>query len=146
MAINSSPQWLPATVSNATTSSSDKTITIEDNHLYQIMSIYVDYTTNATVGARQLEVQLRDESNNVLDFILPGLTQAESLNYFYAFNLNHRDLTSLRDSDKVFTTMPFWVVNKRWNLRVFDNNAVDASGVGEDMIVRVTFMDRRIKI
>ena len=95
---------------------------------YQMLFVYVEYTSTATVGARQLELQIRDAGDTVIGQVRPGVTQAASLTYYYMFAPSLADLTAARDTDFIMTPFPPTVfLPERYNIRVYDNNTVDAN-------------------
>lgn len=125
-----------------TTNSSSKTFTVASGEEWAINSIYVAYTTNATVGNRWVTSQLLAADNTVLDQTKSGLTQAASLTYNYSFSLGFATETSLYNNHLV-CPLPNWIVTGGQKIKIFDSAAIDASGVGENLLVYVNRFKRK---
>lgn len=122
--------------SEETLNDSDKTITVPAGQIYWIEWIWVELTTDATVGARQLEVQFRDNAADVIGVIVPGVTQAASLTYNYMIGPALADHLGVRDGQYIMTPMPPTVfLTAEEDVRIFDNNVVSAAG--DDMIIQM---------
>lgn len=93
---------------------------------YQVLWVYVELTTTATVGDRQIEIDIRDNAGDIIGQIRPGITQAASLTYNYMFAPSLADLLSIRDTNYLMTPLPPTVfLPAAYSIRVFDNNNVD---------------------
>ena len=132
--------WTPTVQADTTANDSDKTFTVTTGEIWQVQTIYVDYTSTATAGNRQLVVQFRDDSDNIVGEARAGATQAESLQYFYTFSLTGADMTSVRDTDQLSVGLPLMTLQSGYDIRIFDNNAVAAAA--DDMTVRVSALKR----
>lgn len=130
--------WTVALTVDEDANDSDKTITVTASQLWQILSIRVELVTTATVGARQIEIQVRDTADDIVLNIVPGLTQAASLTHYYSFAPSFPDLTSVRDTNYVFTPIhPTLLLPAGYDLRIWDNNAVDAAA--DDMDIQIMY-------
>lgn len=131
--------WALLLTSDETLNDSDKTITIPATYLYQIMWVYVELTTTATVGDRQLEMQFRDDADDVIAMFKPEVVQAASLTYYYQFGPSMPDLFSVRDAaTNPFVATPFIpgaFLPAGYDIRIYDNAAIDAAA--DDMIVQI---------
>jgi len=139
------PQWIPSTVTDNDNDSSDKTFTADVGRYWQIINIRVDYTTNATVGERQLEIRFLDQFGQIFHEYLPNRTQAASINYTYNIGNLAFETAELRDSRYLYGKPNLVLLNAGWTIRILDNNAVDAAGSGEDMHVTIYYLDRRLE-
>lgn len=100
------------------------------NQEWQLLWLAVDYTSDATVGDRQLEHQIRLEGNIVGRFLC-GVAQAASLTYTYQFAPGMPDFTAVRDGDFVASPLLAAATLLRPEMRVYvlDRNAVSISDV-----------------
>jgi hypothetical protein len=93
---------------------------------YQVLWVFVELTTTATVGDRQVQIDIRDNAGDIIGQIRPGATQAASLTYEYMFAPSLADLTAVRDTVYLMTPFPPTVfLPAFYSIRVFDNNNVD---------------------
>lgn len=106
----------------------DKVFNVPAGTEYQILWIYAELTTTATVGDRQIEIDIRDNNADVIGQVRPGVTQAASLTYNYMFAPSLADLTAIRDTDFLMTPFPPTVfLPAFYQIRIFDNNNVDVA-------------------
>ena len=134
--------WSPYVIVEETTDLSDKSIVLAEKNVYQLLNIRISYLTNSTSGSRQIELQVLDKNGKILYQAIPGVTQAASLQYYYNFSPSNPDLTSLRNTNKVFSSLPIIITDELWVVRVFDSNAVSTSGSGENMFVYISCLQR----
>jgi len=133
--------WRVALTQDETADDSDKTFTVPSSVEWQILWVWVEYTSTATGGSRQLEIQLQDASGNVIGQFQTGVTQTESLTYKYLFGIGVPDLTNVRDGNNVTTPLPagtFLTAGQK--IRIWDNKAIDSSA--DDMTVRIQYATR----
>ena len=134
--------WDVIVVEDDDANDSDKTYTFPANYMYQVLAIYVELTTTASAGDRQLEVQLLDYSDNIIQDYRPHVTQAASLTYKYVFGPGLAQDTDVYDTDHITTPIvPTMIVSGTYDLRIYDNNAVAAAA--DDMTIRL-HLARRI--
>lgn len=115
---------------------SDKTLTVPAGYEWQVLWIFVRYASTGDAGNRQLEIQLLDDSNNLIGDFRAGATQAASLVRQYMFAPALADLTAFRDTDYLMTPLPpTTFLPAGYSVRVFDNNAVAVAG--DDLIIRM---------
>lgn len=134
-----SPEWMPLILEDNTANDIDKTFTVPQKKLYQVMGVRVDYTSTATAGTRLVEIQFRRDDDAVFDNAVSHIDQEASLNYLYHFNPNRQDGTLTRHTNFAYATLPLVVLRVGWNIRVFEMNAVDAA---DDMLVRIQVLER----
>jgi len=132
--------WTPTSAADEGANDSDKTILVPASTQWHFLSVRVELTTTATVGDRQIVLQLLDDSSDVIGEVRAGVVQAASLTRYYEFSPPCADLLGFRDTDWLMTPLPFWVAPAAWGLRVYDNNAVDAAA--DDMIVQMNIAVR----
>lgn len=130
--------WQISTTEDITSNDSDKIFTVPANTEWQLLWIWVEYTSSATSGSRLLEIQLQSSGSNVIAQWQTGVTQNENLTYKYLFATGVPDLKTIRDSGFVMTPlMGASFLSAGQKLRIWDNVARDASA--DDMIVRFEY-------
>jgi hypothetical protein len=128
--------WTLSLQSDETDNDSDKNFTVGAGLEWQILWIWVEYTSDANAGNRQLEIQFRDAADDVIGSVRAGTTQAASLTRYYMFGPALADLAAFRDTDYLMTPMPPTVfLSAGYDVRIFDNNAVAAAT--DDMVVQM---------
>lgn len=134
--------WRASLVSSETSNDSDVTMTVPASTEYQLLTIWVELVTTATVGDRQIEIQFTDASDDVIAQVQAGIVQAASLTRNYLFALNVADLTAFRDTSFLTTPLPCMVLPAGYKIRVYDNNAVDAAA--DDMVIQMVVNSRTV--
>ena len=134
--------FTPGLSAEESANDSDKSFTVPANTEWLVKSIWVELITTATVGDRQLEIQIQDDSSDVIGSIRAGVVQGASLTRNYLFALGIADLTSFRDTDLMMTPIPELWLPAGYVVKVFDNNAVDAAA--DDMVVQVRYASRAV--
>ncbi len=130
--------WRISTTEDITPDDSDKIFTVPASTEWQILWLWVEYSSTATSGSRQMEIQFQSSASNVIAQWQPGITQNENLTYKYLFGTGVPDLEAVRDTNFVMTPLlgaSFLSAGQK--IRIWDNNAVDASA--DDMIVRFEY-------
>lgn len=136
--------WTVATISSTAINDSDKTFAVPANFTRHILGIWVEFTSTAAVGDRQLVIEVQIAGPDVTaQWARAGAVQAASLTRYYEFAPGLADLTAFRDTDYLTTPIPVTSILKAGDvLRVYDNNAVAAAA--DDMIVHIQYADRRL--
>ena len=135
--------WHPDLQVDEAANDSDKTFTVPADTEWYICWIWVEYASTATVGVRQLVVQLQDDAADVIGEIRMGLAQAASLTRYYQIGPSLGDLVAARDGDWLMTPlMSTTVLPAGYVVRVYDNNAVAAAA--DDMVVQMMVMARAV--
>lgn len=137
-----SDTWTPSLQAEETADDSDKTFTVPASIIWAIQSIWVELTTTATVGARQIEIMFTDGSDDVIGVAHPAVTQAASLTYNYMFGLGLPDLQVLRDSTYLQSSLPMMYLPAGYKIRIRDNNAVAAAA--DDMVVQMMVLSKAV--
>jgi hypothetical protein len=122
---------------------SDKSFTVPAGKEWTVLSIWVELASTATAGNRQVEVQLQDDSADVVGRLVAGAVQAASLTRNYHFAAGVADMTAFRDTDLISNPLPArLLLPPGYVVRVFDNNAVDAAA--DDMVVQMLVGERDV--
>ena len=129
--------WVVEYVSDETADDSDKSFTVPASTEWQILSIWVEFTSTADAGARQLVIETQDGAADVTGQPMrAGVTQDPSLTYYYQFGPALADLTALRDTDWLMSPIPPTLPLPAGHvLRIYDNNAVQVAA--DDMVVHI---------
>jgi hypothetical protein len=127
-------------LSNITTHSSSKTITIPDHEQWDISAIYVTLASTATAGNRQLRLSILKPDNTVI-FSTDALnTQAASLTYKYLFmpgaaNEDHQAKLWLQNG------LPTpCLVSAKYKIKIEDTAAVAAAA--DDMLIHIQYQNK----
>jgi hypothetical protein len=129
--------------SEETLNDSDKTLTVPAGSEWEVLSIYVELVTTATVGNRQMAIYFTDEADDIIGQVRAGAVQAASLTRFYQFAAGLPDLAAFRDTDWLSTPLPAGLVLPAgYKIRVFDKAAIDAAA--DDMDVQVMVKERLV--
>lgn len=134
--------WLASVQAEESTSDSDKEIEVSTGKEWEIQSIWIEYIADANTGARQVEIEIQDASDDVVAEFRAGATQAESETRYYLFAPHVGDLTSFRDTDLLTTPIPSIVLPAGYDVRVYDNNAI--STAGDSMVVQMMVKERTV--
>lgn len=135
--------WAPYYTSSTATNDSDITFTLNRNATTLLDTVYVSYTSTATLGNRQLVIEFADSSANVIASVYAASTQAASLTYQYTFGTNLPRMTATYGTgNSIMTPLPQPVLQSAYTVRVYDIAAVDAAA--DDMVIRITGLTRGV--
>lgn len=126
--------WLPLLVSDVTTNSSNKLFTVPAGRVWEIQSIYVALTTNATVGNRNVAVDVQLPAGTVVHRTTVGIVQAASVTRQYNIAPYVANLTSFINTSFISTPMPPLQLPQNSVIRVYDIAAIDAAGTAENLL------------
>lgn len=137
-----SEAWRVSLVADETVDDNDKVVyTAPANTEAQIISMWLEVTTTATAGNRQLEIQIRDSGDDVIYQGRPTVVQAESLARYYAIAPGNEPMYSFYDTDFVTSPFPPLFLAAGWDVRIYDNNNVDSD---DDIIVQMVVATRTV--
>ena len=135
--------WRPYLYSDELANDSDKTIAVPTGGEWQVLWIWVELTTTAAPGDRQIVIEIQDAAADVTAQIRAGIVQAASLTRYYLFAPAVADLIGFRDTDFLMTPLPPTIIlNEGQLIRVYDNNAVAAAA--DDMVVQLQYAARSV--
>jgi hypothetical protein len=127
--VSTSENWRVALYPEETITGSNKLITVPAAQEWQILSIWVEYTSTGTVGNRQLSVQVLDNAADIIGVWQPSIVQATNLTYNYYFGIAMPDLLGLRDSVYMITPLPAGLIlSAGQQLRIWDNKSINTGG------------------
>jgi len=134
--------WTPGLSSDTAADDSDKKLTVPASTEWRVKSIWVELTTTATAGDRQIMVEIQDASDDVVAQVRAGIVQAASLTRYYLFAPTVTELAAFRDTDYLSTIMPEWVLPAGYDIRIYDKAAIAAAA--DDMIVHALIESRSV--
>lgn len=134
--------WTPSLQVDEAADDSDKTFTVPANTEWLVKWIYLEFTTTADAGTRQMEIQIQDDAADVIARLVCGDTQIASLTRYYLFAPNVAELTAERDTDKFSTLMPEWFLPAGYVIRIWDNKAIQAGA--DDLVAQIMVGTRSV--
>lgn len=132
--------WAVSVQEDLALADSDKVITVPVGRIWQVLWIWIEFTTDATAPDRQIEVDIRSDTD-VIGQIRPNAQQAGSLlrNYMIAPAIANQ--AAFYDTDHIQTPLPPTVfLPAGWSLRIFDNNAVSVGG--DDLLLHLAIASK----
>lgn len=120
--------------------SSDKEWVVPDGRRYRVFYGSVILVSTATVGNRQMALEIQDDSANVVFRSLAGAVQVASLTREYHFAPNPVREAAFVNTQIMVPIPPKLILLPGWTLRVYDTAAIDAAA--DDMTVSVLLEDR----
>jgi len=127
--------WFPFLTALEGPNNNTKSETIPANRWAQVLWIWLEYTSDANVGDRQIIVEILDDENDLIAEFRAGSVQAASLTRNYMFAPSLADLTAFRDTDYLQTPLPpTLILDGSYTIRVRDNNNVSAL---DDMALQI---------
>jgi hypothetical protein len=134
--IETSESWRVRTISDTGADDSNKEFTVPADQEWQVLWVYVQYTSTATVGNRQLTLRALSDGGTTWMQLKAGIVQAASLARYYTFAPSLADLTAFRDTSFLMTPMmPTLFLSAGQRLQVLDSAAIAAAA--DDMLVYI---------
>lgn len=128
--------WDVTTISDSAANDSNKVFTVPVGYEWQMLWIWAELTSDATVGNRQMEVRLHDNTGDIIGRVPVGAVQAASLERHYMWAPALADLLGFRDTDYLMTPLPPTVfLPAGYAVSVWDNAEISAAG--DDLVVHV---------
>jgi len=125
---------VPGFVEDVAVDDSDKTIAVPAGERWELLGVYADLTTTATVGTRQLEIAIAT-ATGILVRLEFGETQIASItNKRYAAALGLVTEAHIA-GEMIFAQLPTLHLVEGDTIRVFDSAGIDAAA--DDLIVQV---------
>jgi hypothetical protein len=124
---------------DVTPNDSDKTLTVPAGKAWVLQFLSVNLVTTATVGNRQLRVEIGD-GTNLLWFKEFGAVQAASLTRDYYAASDLPDDTSFDGDGRIRMQLEAHVLPPGYTVRIYDTQAIDAAA--DDMTVRLMVDER----
>jgi len=125
----------PVLKDEETINDSDKIITVPANKIWEILWIWVEFVSTATVGNRNLVVVFRDGSDDIICSFEPGVAQAASLSRYFLFAENLPRETAFFNTCRLYHPLPKTILPAGYSIRIYDSAAIDAAA--DDMIIHM---------
>ena len=125
----------PELISDTAANDSDKTLTVDSNEIWEVLSLWVEYSTSATGGTRTVALLITDASDDIICSLTGNhtITTGESHKLLWAPGLERSD----SENALGIVYYPFHpkYLPPGYKIRVYDTNAVDTDG--DDMIIHL---------
>lgn len=123
-------------VVDATLNDSDKSFVVPNGEMWRLNSVYVEMVTTATVGNRQIVIEVQNTSAQVVGRISAGATQAASLTRRYLCMQGTYRETAFINTDIQIPIPQDSFLPAGFTLRVYDSAAIAAAA--DDMTVSIS--------
>lgn len=125
----------PKLISDEALNDSNKTITIPANKTWEILSIWIEYISTATVGNRSLGIEFLDSSSDIFFSVSTGILQAASLTRKFTFAFNLPRETAFFSTNRLYHPLPLIFLPSDFNIVFKDTSSIDAAA--DDMIIHI---------
>ena len=132
--------WIPALQADEAANDSDKSLTVPASTEWIVKWIWIELTTSADVGDRQIEIQIQDAAADVVAQFRASVVQAASVTRYYLFAPQMPDLAAFRDTDYLCSPIPELILPTGYVIRVWDNKARAAGA--DDLVVQAMIAAR----
>lgn len=134
-----------ASFSTANTSTTGSTFTVPTGKRWIINTVWVEFTSSAGVGNRQVEVSVNSASD-LFSAVRAGAVQAASLTRYYLFATGVSDLTSFRDTDFLMTPLPAPLEMDPGEILIVKDKGPSGTAIDEgvdDMVIHVRYYEQQ---
>lgn len=125
---------VPGFVEDVAEDDSDKIVTVPDGERWELLGVYANLTTTATVGDRQVEIQIATAIGVLIRLVFGEVQAASVSDKLYAAALGLTTEAHVA-GEMIFVRLPYVQLVAGDTVRVFDSAAVDAAA--DDLIVQV---------
>lgn len=125
----------PELQADKTANDSDKEITVGSNEIWEILWIWVELATTATVGNRQITLEFRDDSDDVILQIKALNTQPEDGSEEYLFSPNGQEAKETTAGKHFIPIPPKVLLPAGYDVHIYDSAAIDAAA--DDMVIQM---------
>jgi hypothetical protein len=125
----------PVLKSDGAANDSDKTITVPSGKIWEIISIWIELVTTADAGNRQMQIDIRDDGDDVIYSLLAKNVQVASQTEHYACSQNGQEPAETV-AGKHFIPIPVGLMLPAgYNVRIYDSAAIAAAA--DDMVIQM---------
>ena len=128
-------------IADVTANASSKVFAVPAGHEYELFAIGVSLVTTATAGNRQIVIDFRDATDNLIARIVAGATQAASLTRTYHAAPTLPSAAAFVGNALTMPLPQGLVLPAGFDIRVWDSAAIDAAA--DDMSVWALGYDRQ---
>ncbi len=123
---------------------SDKSFVVPGGRRYKLYYGQITLISTAVAGNRQMALEVKDDSANVIFRSLAGAVQAASLTREYHFAPNPVREAAFVNGQIMVPTPPDLILLPGWTLRFYDTAAIDAAA--DDMTVAALVENRDMNL
>lgn len=127
-------------ISDEAANDSDKTITVDSGKRWKVLWIWIEFTTTATVGNRNIYIRIRDDADDEIYIVIAKNVQAASAVEMYSAlpGLGYEALEG--KAGWHFLPLPRdLILPGGYDIRIHDGNAVDAAA--DDLIIHMMVLE-----
>lgn len=118
------PGWVPTAHIKESSADNDYILSVGAAQRWNVHSVYADYTSTATVGNRQLALELLSGGDTYLHIIVNGfITASQNIKVTWGYGLFYAVVTGLA----ITIPTPKLFIPANGSLRVYDVAGVDAA-------------------
>lgn len=128
---------------NDTANENSKSFVVPDGMIWKLMWAHMRYTSDATVGNRQIRLQVLDDTGASRFDTHAGAVQAASLDYHYEFMQGIYRETSFVDNAIQVPIPECLYLLPGWTLKIYDATGVSAT---DDMIVSIQYSEEVFRV
>lgn len=110
----------PKLISDETINISDKILTVPANKIWEILSIWIEFTTIDYVGNRQMQIDIRDTANDVIYSLLALNVQIKVTTEYYAASQNGQEPVETVATRHFIPLPPRLLLPASFDIRIYD--------------------------
>lgn len=104
-----------------------KSLTVPSRKSWRVLWAWATVVSDATVGNRQVVLEVQDTAANVIYQKRAGAVQAASLTRYYLFAPGAADLTAVRDTDWLSSPITALYLPEGYIVRIYDEANIDST-------------------
>ena len=120
----------PELIEDETAEEPDKILTVDANEIWEILWIYLELTSSATVGNRMLRFSIRDDSNDIIWSEKTGIDQPANQTYTYILAPGQQRNITNANNISYYNLPATTLLPAAYNIRLFENNSIDGDDDG----------------
>ena len=125
----------PELISDTAANDNDKSITVPSGQIWHILWVWLNLSTSADAGGRNMRFALRDDSDNIIYEIRASNSQVESTTETYIWSPNFPEPDEYLAGWHTGGIPPHCYLPAGHEIRIYD--ASDQSPSGDDLTIRV---------
>jgi len=114
---------------------SNKPITVKLNEIWEILWIWIEFAATATVGNRQVQLDILDESDDVVLSVLAANVQIASTTEYYLISPNGQEPKETVAGRHFIPIPPKLFLPQSYDIKIYDSAAIAAAA--DDMVVQM---------
>lgn len=122
-------------VTDTAANDSDKTITVPAGKVWEVLYVFASLVTTATIGNRQIQLDLRDDSDNVMGQSSALNVQTASGTESYHWRPSNNTATEDVATEHWMPLPDARFLPPGYDMRIYDSAAIDAAA--DDLTIRM---------